>query len=154
MILGKRITMPTKCWQVGTGTRDHGSGLYLCDPMSCAQFLAVPRQSNRWPCHSLTHSLTHGLLTIVVEKHYHRALWWHVSRVASLSECSMAVFFQHYRLSSIKGVQFRFANFASHFIRAQIFWIDFSYFINIQIFQIDFPLTLYLYKMNTSQSTL
>ena len=31
-----------------------------------------------------------------------------------------------YRLSSIKGVQFRFANFASHFIRSQIFQIDFS----------------------------
>ena len=30
----------------------------------------------------------------------------------------------HYRLSSIKGV--RFANFASHFIRVQIFQIDFS----------------------------
>ena len=29
----------------------------------------------------------------------------------------------HYRLSSIKGVQF--ANFASHFIRIQIFQIDF-----------------------------
>ena len=38
---------------------------------------------------------------------------------------------QHYRLSSIKGVRFRFANFASHFIR-------------VQIFQIDFPLILYL----------
>ena len=37
----------------------------------------------------------------------------------------------HYRLSSIKGVRFRFANFASHFFR-------------VQIFQIDFPLTLYL----------
>ena len=37
----------------------------------------------------------------------------------------------HYRLSSIKGVQFRFTNFVSHFIR-------------IQIFQIDFPLILYL----------
>ena len=32
----------------------------------------------------------------------------------------------HYRLSSIKGVRFRFANFASHFIRVQIFQIDFS----------------------------
>ena len=32
----------------------------------------------------------------------------------------------HYRFSSIKCVQFRFANFASHFIRIQIFQIDFS----------------------------
>jgi len=32
----------------------------------------------------------------------------------------------HYRLSSIKGVRFRFANFASHFIRIQIFQIDFT----------------------------
>ena len=31
----------------------------------------------------------------------------------------------HYRLSSIKGVQFRFANFASHIFRVQIFQIDF-----------------------------
>ena len=31
----------------------------------------------------------------------------------------------HYRLSSIKGVRFRFANFASHFIRVQIFQIYF-----------------------------
>ena len=35
----------------------------------------------------------------------------------------------HYRLRPIKECQFRFANFASHFIR-------------IQIFQIDFPLIL------------
>ena len=39
----------------------------------------------------------------------------------------------HYRLSSIKGVPFRFANFASHFI-------------SVQIFQIDFPLILSAYK--------
>ena len=39
----------------------------------------------------------------------------------------------HYRLSSIKGVRFRFANFASHFIC-------------VQIFQIDFPLILSAYK--------
>ena len=32
----------------------------------------------------------------------------------------------HYRLSSIKGVRFRFANFASHFIRIEIFQIDFT----------------------------
>ena len=31
----------------------------------------------------------------------------------------------HYRLSSIKGVPFRFANFASHFICVQIFQIYF-----------------------------
>ena len=37
----------------------------------------------------------------------------------------------HYRLRSIEGGQFRLANFASHFIR-------------VQIFQIDFPLILYL----------
>ena len=37
----------------------------------------------------------------------------------------------HYGLRPIKGVHFRFANFASHFIR-------------VQIFQIDFPLILYL----------
>ena len=29
--------------QVGTATRDHGSGVYLCDPMRCAQFLPSPR---------------------------------------------------------------------------------------------------------------
>ena len=39
----------------------------------------------------------------------------------------------HYRLSSIKGVPFRFANFASHFI-------------SVQIFQVDFPLILSAYK--------
>ena len=32
----------------------------------------------------------------------------------------------HYRLSSIKGVPFRFTNFASHFISVQIFQMDFS----------------------------
>ena len=37
----------------------------------------------------------------------------------------------HYWLRSIKGGQFRLVNFASHFIR-------------VQIFQIDFPLILYL----------
>ena len=37
----------------------------------------------------------------------------------------------HYRLRSIEGGQFRLVNFASHFIR-------------VQIFQIDFPLILYL----------
>ena len=37
----------------------------------------------------------------------------------------------HYRLSSIKGVQFSFVNFASHFI-------------SIQIFQIEFPRILFL----------
>ena len=37
----------------------------------------------------------------------------------------------HYCLRPIKGVHFGFANFASHFIR-------------VQIFQIDFPLILYL----------
>ena len=31
----------------------------------------------------------------------------------------------HYWLRPIKGVHFRFANFASHFIRVQIFQIDF-----------------------------
>ena len=37
----------------------------------------------------------------------------------------------HYRLRPIKEGQFRLVNFASHFIR-------------VQIFQIDFPLILYL----------
>ena len=37
----------------------------------------------------------------------------------------------HYWLRPIRGVHFGFANFASHFIR-------------VQIFQIDFPLILYL----------
>ena len=37
----------------------------------------------------------------------------------------------HYRLRSVEGGQFRLVNFASHFIR-------------VQIFQIDFPLILYL----------
>ena len=48
----------------------------------------------------------------------------------------------HYRLRPIKRGQFRFANFASHFISVQIFQIDFSalslIFFCIQIFQIDF----------------
>ena len=39
----------------------------------------------------------------------------------------------HYRLSSIEGVPFRFANFASHFI-------------SVQIFQLDFPLILSAHK--------
>ena len=39
----------------------------------------------------------------------------------------------HYRLRPIKEVQFGFAHFMSHFIR-------------VQIFQIDFPLILYTFK--------
>ena len=35
------------------------------------RFLAVPRQLYRFPCHSLTH----WLMTAIVEEHYHRALW-------------------------------------------------------------------------------
>ena len=38
------------------------------------QFLAVTWQLYRFPCHSLTDSLTHSL-TATFEKHYQRALW-------------------------------------------------------------------------------
>ena len=38
-----------------------------------------------------------------------------------------------YRLSSVKGVRFRIANFASHFIRVQIFQIDFPLILSIAI---------------------
>ena len=43
----------------------------------------------------------------------------------------------HYRLRSIEGGQFRFVSFASHFIR-------------VQIFQIDFPLILSVSKYFTA----
>ena len=57
----------------------------------------------------------------------------------------------HYRLSSIKGVRFRFANFASHFIRVQIFQIDFSLILSTSKFSSHFIFVED--KMNTSQST-
>ena len=55
---------------------------------------------------------------------------WQVFVNGALSKCIWAMPI-HYRLRSFKGVRFRFANIASHFIC-------------IQILQIDIPFTLYL----------
>ena len=57
----------------------------------------------------------------------------------------------HYRLRPIKEVQFGFAHFMSHFIRVQIFQIDFPLILSASKFFRYFPLSFHIVgdKMNS-----
>ena len=80
--------------------------------------------------------ITLGFFAVLQYRKHLINVWdiWQMSETYMIDSDSLSQWViesMHYCLRPIKGVHFGFANFASHFVR-------------VQIFQIDFPLNLYL----------
>ena len=110
-----------------------------------------------WRCLSFLHA-TNSMFNILdpflLFKHRHRrnVTSHHFFNCSNLLAPTGALIVSvHYRLRPIKEVQFGFAHFMSHFIRVQIFQIDFPLILSASKFFRYFSLSFYIFRGQNEQ---